>query len=100
MQLTKDDLETDTDIKENYDEFGKSEQYIGFSKFQQVVMFYEKYKYHEELLRSDKELWNIWASSKEYKIYVNEMRNKNYVIAEEWYNDWLFSYCFKQGLGE
>jgi len=72
---------------------------LDYSKFQQVRKFYDDYKYYEAMLRDkEKKAWASWLKSDEFKIYKKEIENKNYVVAEEWYADWLFSYCFKDGL--
>ena len=74
MQLTKYDL-----IKEK--KSWKPEKIVGidFSKFQQVVEFYEKYKDKDWC----EELEPLW-------------RHRDITIRN--WNDWLFSYCFKDGL--
>jgi len=74
MQLTKYDL-----IKEK--KSWKPEKIVGidFSKFQQVVEFYEKYKDKDWC----EELEPLW-------------RHRDLTIRN--WNDWLFSYCFKDGL--
>jgi hypothetical protein len=85
MQLTIDDVITDVLIKENYDEFGKAEYYIDYSKFQQVVEFYEKYK--DNIETPPKELWSR---------YIQVHLKDNSVF----WKDWFFSYCFKEGFNE
>jgi len=92
-QLTKDDVSWE------YDEDIPVRRVIDFSKFQEVVEFYDEYKYHEAMLRDQqKEAWNCWLKSFEFKIYKAEIKNENHVVAEEWFIDWLFNYCFKDGL--
>lgn len=67
MQLTKDDL---TRLDQTY---------LDYSKFQQVVAFYEKYKDKDWC----EELTPLWINRK---------------LTERNWNDWLFNYCFKDGL--
>ena len=60
-----------------------------------AVRFYEEYKYHEAMLRDkEKKAWDNWLASDEFKIYKWELESKNYLVAENWYKDWLFDYCF------
>jgi hypothetical protein len=79
MQLTKDDVKTDLDIKENYDDYGFSTKYLDLSKFLKVRKFYEDYK--------DKD----WCEALEPLWRHRDMTIRNW-------NDWLFNYCFKDRL--
>ena len=110
MQLTKDDIKTSQEIRIEINdtiEAGELDclelmlyrKQLDFSKFQQVVEFYKKYRYFEAMLRDQqKDAWSNWIKSNEFKIYKKEAENKNYVVAEQWYQDWLFNYCFVEGL--
>ena len=104
MQLTKDDV-MDTKVVYGYDN-GK---YLDFSKFQQVIEFYEKYKDDEMLLASRQpEIYKLWYRDNIRKVlYENyeRMTHEKAVDCNESYNrllngfkNWLFSYCFKEGL--
>lgn len=65
------------------------------SDVKSAVEFYKEYKYHEAMLRDkEKKAWEHWLKSDEFKIYKKKLENKNYLIAEAWYTDWLFDYCF------
>jgi hypothetical protein len=71
MQLTKDDIITNNGLPIG----------INIFKFQQVVEFYEKYRYRAKDL------------SKDYPLIF-----KQWIGKKSRYYDWLFSYCFKDGL--
>jgi hypothetical protein len=73
MKLTKDDVEWE------WDDMIPERQVIDYDKFQQVVEFYEKYKDKDWC----EELEPLW-------------RHRDITIRN--WNDWLFSYCFKDGL--
>jgi hypothetical protein len=73
MQLTKSDVEWE------WDDMIPERQVIDYDKFQQVVEFYEKYKDKDWC----EELEPLW-------------RHRDLTIRN--WNDWLFSYCFKDGL--
>jgi len=86
MQLTKDDVIVYTDYR-------TGKQFMGFSlyKLQQVVEFYENHliedtpdEYDQEILRVEKKYPELY---KKYQEHLNLS-----------WNDWLFSYCFKDGL--
>ena len=83
MQLTKSDFE-----QCETDKIGEYKVGLNFSKFQQVVEFYEKYRNDydnidgmELLLKEQKDIYKIW-------LYYED----------DDYNKWLFNYCFKDGL--
>ena len=81
MQLTKDDVSKDQE---------DGMKVIDLSKFQQVVEFYEKYKDYT-IDHEDKErvkLMKLWNESKEW----------DEDPSTGGYTNWLFSYCFKDGL--
>ena len=78
MQLTK------TDVSICQDEI-----VINYSKFQEVRDFYEKYCFQPESLKKDNpDIFKLWEHDKG----VDEHEEMDF------YNDWLFSYCFKDGL--
>ena len=84
MQLTKDDfITTRTGLITG----------IKYSKFKQVVEFYEKYKElrYKDANSKDKtryELLNLWTKSEEWEEDPST----------DCYRNWLFNYCFKDGL--
>jgi hypothetical protein len=86
MQLTKDDV-TDFTMK--------GREWLDYSKFQQVVEFYEKYKITEG---QDNPGFLLFRDEQPeiYKKY-NEDRIKQ-PFGKLHYNNWLFSYCFLEGL--
>jgi hypothetical protein len=90
MQLTKDDGW----IPRGY----HNRKVLDFSKFQQVVEFYEKYKDKEYLLKNDyPKLYKKW-----WKVYIKSNKSAycppaSTVIQRNYY-DWLFNFCFKDGL--
>lgn len=89
MQLTKDDVKEHTD----YNDKRKHFDVIDFSKFQQVVEFYEKYKEDKEGLME--------KETKVFLIFIHQHTEGQYKTQEELdkgYSDWLFNYCFKDGL--
>lgn len=107
MQLTKDDVKTYRDIY--YETNKRKNKYLSLSKFQQVVEFYEKYKDHQkgaELLF--KEHLEVWERFTKYCVGKGlNQRHKAEQIHPGWvgsylpsdtYEDWLFSYCFIEGL--
>lgn len=77
MQLTKDDVE-------NWEEYG---DWLNLKKFQQVVEFYEKYKGLNGQFDCEKD---------EHAVYLTWFK-KEYLKHPEW-DDWLFNYCFVDGL--
>ena len=79
MQLTKDDVLKETEIIESYDDSGVMMVYLNYPKFLEVIAFYEKYKDKDWC----EELEPLW-------------RHRDITIRN--WNDWLFSYCFKDGL--
>jgi len=88
MQLTKDDIEEGSTIDRDLPEV-LERQYLNFSKFQQVVEFYEKYRAGKDtdgfiLLRDEQpEIY------KEYNI-----ERIKHPFRKLHYNNWLFTYCF------
>jgi len=92
MQLTKDDVKTGSKIFQEIadndanigDEISK-QKHLDFSKFQQVVEFYEKYKNDNVGLEND--------YPETYKLFPFL-----YSHDEDDYKDWLFKYCFVEGL--
>lgn len=84
---------------------------LDFSKFQQVVEFYEKYHipfpvtdYDNNKFKLEKDYPEIW------KLFW-EQQKKKYPYNDEWnrsnlcggsgkieFNKWLYDYCFKDGL--
>ena len=88
MQLTKDDIENTTIYRDGQIRKGKG---IDFSKFQQVVEFYEKYKKSSMKLYDDyPELFERYAKETKFTKDENKLYHE--------YQYWLFSYCFKDGL--
>lgn len=122
MQLTKDDIKTIywcPECKEYappYNENGcclecggklEDIKVINFLKFQQVVEFYKIYKNNQRLLNKDKPdvytKYVYYFSKKDSRInliYSDISSLGNYLLSEERneYNDWLFNYCFVEGL--
>jgi hypothetical protein len=73
----------------------KGREWLDYSKFQQVVAFYEKYK--DNPYEFEKDFPDL-VKGKHHILWTN---THNYESADERYNDfndWLFSYCFKDGL--
>lgn len=82
MQLTKDDLEWINGV-----------WFIPKSTFQQVVEFYEKYKYDEHKLQKEQRLvFSKWLN------YIYENKKNDGCFTGTDYNDWLFNYCFVERL--
>ena len=66
-----------------------------YGSFRQRIEFYKKYKYDwQSLFKEQEPLLDIWKKSGEYNLFKSEMENGNPLLAEEWYQDWLFDYCF------
>jgi hypothetical protein len=84
MQLTKDDVVTFVNDK------GEKVSVIDFSKFQQVVEFYEKYKGNPMLFCKECDIYFMENTHEWYKLKQS--------IGNDEFDDWLFSYCFKDGL--
>jgi len=67
-----------------------------FNDVKSAIDFYKKYKYHLDLLKQEQpEAFKEWCNSSEYTYFKKEMKNKNPLIAEEYYRDWLFDYSFQ-----
>lgn len=79
MQLTKDDVDIHRDV---YNPKSVNREYLDYSKFQQVVEFYEKYKNER------------FAFKEKYPEEYKEFESSRY----SFFDLWLFSYCFKLGL--
>jgi hypothetical protein len=92
MQLTKDDVKIDVEISAEYLYENKGmKKYLDFSKFQQVVEFYE-----ENIIEDTEEEYSgalIMMMKKNPELF--KKFSKQYKLS---WNDWLFNYCFKQGL--
>lgn len=108
MQLTKDDVKRRPKDNIESKEYGNIEC-ISFSKFQQVVEFYEKYKANPWDLETDHpELVNKWLEVCYDKPAIDsrkEINDLDYFFYEQIHDedgddftDWLFNYCFKDGL--
>ena len=66
------------------------------SDIKSIVGFYKKYVYHMELLKVEHpKIFNEWTNSTEFKRFKSELKNGNPLLAEEYYRDWLFDYCFQ-----
>jgi len=66
-----------------------------FGSFRQRIEFYKKYKYDwQSLFKEQEHLLDIWEKSEEYNLFESEMKDNNPFLAEGWYQDWLFDYCF------
>ena len=80
MQLTKDDLISSDNNAKDGQEYGEWRTYLDYSKFQQVVEFYERYRDNPAILM------------KEQPEVIKILLDKEDCI------DKLFDYCFKDGL--
>jgi len=88
MQLTKDDIKDYNRGEQSFEE-----KVLDFSKFQQVVEFYGKYKDKPDLFEKEQKLlYDIWY--KQYCYWIQKQQPYNAIRLK----DWLFSYCFKDGL--
>lgn len=95
MQLTKDDVkEFEYDVPNTY-LIELKKKFLDYSKFQRVVEFYEKYKI---TVGQDNPGFLLFIDEQPelYKKY-NEERMK-LSFGKLHYNNWLFKYCFKDGL--
>jgi len=71
-------------------------KFFKFDDVKSAVGFYKKYKYHLDLLKQkEPEAFKKWCNSSEYTYFKKELKNKNPLIAEEYYRDWLFDYSFQ-----
>jgi len=114
MQLTKDDVKK-LDVAELFTKERKITKVLNYSKFQQVVEFYEKYRYKpDDLFKQDKELRNQFVKyHNDYyecdgilndkgtkfwtkKMVIHMIHNDGHGFT--FYQDWFFDYCFKDGL--
>jgi len=102
-QLTKDDVKTDSDITYKIPHGKSTEKYLNFSQFQQVVKFYDNYRDRPQLLYEEQiEVYHLfvkWFICNIEGNYHGELfeyldrQDMNSVL-----KDWLFPYCFKDGL--
>jgi hypothetical protein len=81
MQLTKDDI---------MDNEETGAEGIDLITFQQVVEFYEKYKGNPMLFCKECDIYFMENTHEWYKLKQS--------IGNDEFDDWLFSYCFKEGL--
>jgi hypothetical protein len=103
MQLTKDDV-----IR-----IAGTPDYLDFSKFQQVLEFYEKYRGDASwLYDNDKVTGKIMIEactkefSKDWKDSPTSLKELETIQGtiraiernQHWFEIWLFNYCFKDGL--
>jgi len=110
MQLTKDDVTTEYEIfkLQAEDKLRNKDIFkLDFWKFQKVVAFYEKYRGSPEYFANDfpdNEWWKQ-NETKYRKLNTTSVPSRDFYeghyklrcLIEE-FNDWLFSYCFKDGL--
>jgi hypothetical protein len=96
MQLTKDDVLKETEIIESYDDSGVMMVYLNYSKFLEVRAFYEKHKDEEgyQLFKKEKDIIPECLS---FMKYIRDKITTRGWNIKDW-NDWLFSYCFIEGL--
>ena len=67
-----------------------------FEFFKERIDFYEKYAYHWDTLKTEQpKVFSKWIESYEFNNgFKPEIKNKNPLLADEYYRDWLFDYCF------
>jgi hypothetical protein len=91
MQLTKDDVKIGIDC---------TNPFIYYSKFQQVVEFYEKYANSEGYIKTVKGIKGMKDENAPWnRLYKDfpEIARKFMKSKDMDYDTWLFSYCFKDG---
>jgi len=88
MQLTKDDIFKGDNLSKSC----FPEDVIPLSKFQQVVEFYEKYR--DEIFKFYDD------NSEDINVCILWEEHCAKPITNKEFNDWLFHYCFKDGLRE
>ncbi|MBE3122082.1 MAG: hypothetical protein IMZ58_07755 [Thermoplasmata archaeon] len=97
MQLRKDDVKS-LPIH-GYPHYIKV---LDLSRFQQVRKFYDDYKDDSDLFhRKQLDLWSLFYHHLETKSMASPKGTMIYIDGEELkkeFRNWLFPYCFKQGL--
>lgn len=90
MQLRKDDVKTEQEIKHGSMYIG--EAFLNFSKFQQVVDFYDTHQLPWTLKKDESE-WFV-----EWKEYYEKKNLEDDDTLKAHYLYWLHNKCFKDGL--
>jgi len=98
MQLTKDDVITEYEIfklQAQDKTRPKDIKKLDYSKFQQVMEFYDIYcDNHWELKKTNHEVWKKFLK---YRKSQSLFERGETSLVNDWHY-WLFNYCFKDGL--
>jgi hypothetical protein len=95
MQLTKDDVWEKEDLSLSGIQTGKTNKYLNFSKFRKVLDFYEKYK---ESITKVGDGYIRFTEKYDTIIDLPVDDDTTETEFQLMWQDWLFNYCFKDGL--